>query len=481
MPSVGPQGSRGGLITAVVIFTIGFVTATIFAIYFGVALNKEQDLRKTDLTRSKKIYLDATSPRIVALESEAASNPNLREKTAMAAAIDETQQLSEAISGHNSAATTQPTISLVQANQALAQAAAKTGINNLPTDLSGAVTALANYAAGQAQQVQDLRQAQTKGAADAASKIAETSEVAQHAEQDLNKENDLRKQMLDQQEKDHADYNAKLAEYSRNIDNERQQYNDSLKKLEASVADKDKRIDSLKKQYETLENRLAGRRLSVIEPIVRRSQGTINSVASEDVVYIDLGQGEHILPGMTFEVYNRHDGVPKLGDGMSSEDMPAGEGAIEVEQVGAYSSQCRIIKTEVGQHINQGDLIANLVYDRNTRFDFVVYGKFDLGQTGQPKDADREKIEALIIKWGGKIQPKIDPDTDFVVMGAEPKVEQFSADDLQDPFNVSTKQKEEAELKSYDDVLNQAKELHIPIMNQNRFLYFCGYYENSQE
>jgi hypothetical protein len=477
MPSVGPQGSRGGLITAVVIFTIGFVTSTIFAIYFGVALNKEQDLRKTDLTRSKKIYLDATSPRIVALESEAASNPNLREKTAMAAAIDETQQLSEAISGP----TTQPTNSLVQANQALAQAAAKTGINNLPPDLSGAVIALANYAAGQAQQVQDLRQAQTKGASDAASKIAETSEVAQHAEQDLNKENDLRKQMLDQQEKDHADYNAKLAEYSRNIDGERQQYNDSLKKLEATVADKDKRIDSLKKQYETLENRLAGRRLSVIDPIVRRSQGTINSVASEDVVYIDLGQGEHILPGMTFEVYNRHDGVPKLGDGMSSEDMPAGEGSIEVEQVGAYSSQCRIIKTEVGQHINQGDLIANMVYDRNTRFDFVVYGKFDLGQTGQPKDADREKIEALIIKWGGKMQPKIDADTDFVVMGAEPKVEQFSADDLQDPFNVSTKQKEEAELKAYDDVLNQAKELHIPIMNQNRFLYFCGYYENSQE
>jgi len=36
-------------------------------------------------------------------------------------------------------------------------------------------------------------------------------------------------------------------------------------------------------------------------------------------------------------------------------------------------------------------------------------------------------------------------------------------------------------LKAYDDVLNQAKELHIPIMNQNRFLYFCGYYENALE
>jgi len=92
---------------------------------FGVALNKEQDLRKTDAVRSKKIYLDATSPRIVSLETEAASNPNLREKTAMAAAIDETQQLSEAIAGHSGAATTQPTIAVVQARQALAQATSK--------------------------------------------------------------------------------------------------------------------------------------------------------------------------------------------------------------------------------------------------------------------------------------------------------------------------------------------------------------------
>jgi hypothetical protein len=480
MPPVGPQGARGGLITAVVIFTIGFVTATIFAIYFGVALNKEQDLRKTDLTRSRKIYLDATSPRIVALETEASSNPNLREKTAMAAAIDETQQLSEVIGGHDAAATTQPTVSVVKAHEALTQAAAKTGIT-LPSDLAGAVEALATYAAGQAQQAQDLRKAQTEGAADAARKIAQTSEVAQHVQADLAKEDDQRKQALDQAEKNHADYISKLAEYSSNLDKERQQFNDSLKKLEATVSDKDKRIDNLKKSYETLENKLAGRRLSVEDPIVRRSPGTINSVASEDVVYIDLGSGEHVLPGMTFVVYNRHDGVPKLGDGMSPENMPAGEGSIEVESVGAYSSQCRIIKTEVGRHINQGDLIANLVYDRNTKFNFVVYGKFDLGQTDQPKDSDREKIEALVIKWGGRIQPKIDVDTDFVVMGAEPKVESFSPDELQDPFNVKQKQDEEAQLKAYTDVLNQAKEYHIPVMNQNRFLYFCGYYENAQQ
>jgi len=162
----------------------------------------------------------------------------------------------------------------------------------------------------------------------------------------------------------HLDYNTKLAQYGADIDAERQHFNDALKKLEATVADKDKRIENLKKNLETVENRLAGRRQGVEDTVVRRSEGTINSVASEDVVYIDLGSGEHVVPGMTFEVYNRHEGIPHLGDGMSSENMPSGEGAIEVESVGAYSSQCRVIKTEVGQHINQGDLIHNLVYDR---------------------------------------------------------------------------------------------------------------------
>ena len=41
MPAVGPQGSRGGLIAATVVFTILFVTATIFAIYFGVDDSKK--------------------------------------------------------------------------------------------------------------------------------------------------------------------------------------------------------------------------------------------------------------------------------------------------------------------------------------------------------------------------------------------------------------------------------------------------------
>src|SRR5438477_631735 len=43
MPPVTPQSSRAGLITAVVIFVVLFVAATIFAIYYAVDANKTHD------------------------------------------------------------------------------------------------------------------------------------------------------------------------------------------------------------------------------------------------------------------------------------------------------------------------------------------------------------------------------------------------------------------------------------------------------
>src|SRR5438552_13223431 len=43
MPPVTQQGSRTGLITAVVIFVVLFVTAAIFAIYYGVDANRNHE------------------------------------------------------------------------------------------------------------------------------------------------------------------------------------------------------------------------------------------------------------------------------------------------------------------------------------------------------------------------------------------------------------------------------------------------------
>jgi NAD-dependent DNA ligase len=87
----------------------------------------------------------------------------------------------------------------------------------------------------------------------------------------------------------------------------------------------------------------------------------------------------------------------------------------------------------------------------------------------------------LITEWGGQVQNNIDVDTDFVVMGAEPKIEQFTADELNDPLNKQIQDDQKAAYDAYQDQLEKAEKLGIPIMNQNRFLYFCGYYNSAQQ
>jgi len=256
--------------------------------------------------------------------------------------------------------------------------------------------------------------------------------------------------------------------------------NSELLKLQQSMDAKGKELDQETRLASKLTDILAKKRVSPIDPMLRQPDGTIASVASDEIVYINLGQGDHIVPGMTFEVYSRREGIPKQEDLISAENMPVGEASIEVEQVLASVSQCRVTKMEIGQHIAEGDWIANLVYDRNTKYNLVVYGDFDLGQTGKAKKGDQQKIGALVTEWGGHVQKDIDVDTDFVVMGAEPKIDHFSDEDLNDPLNRQMQQNEKAAYDAYQAVLEKAEKLGIPIMNQNRFLYFCGYYDNAQ-
>lgn len=479
MPPVAPQGSRGGLVTAVVIFTILFVVSAIFAIYYGVDDSKNVSTIAALKTQSKQFYLDTTSNRVQQLLSEARSG-NLHEPTALAASINDADELADQIVGSQQASTTQPTSAITDARQALDNAQAKVQGVTLPPDLVGAVDTLSDYAASEQQQLADSRKAQDVAAASASQQIADAQKEVEKAQQDVASANKQKQTLLDQIQHLNTDYNNRLTNYGQGMDKERAHFNDELHRRDIELAEASRRLDDAKAQINTLENKLASHRVSVEDATVRQADGVIVSVASENIVYINLGMGDHIEPGMTFEVYNQNTGIPPLGDGMSPDDMPVGEASIEVQRVDAASSQCRVIRLSTAEHIHEGDYIANLVYDRNTKYNFFVYGKFDLGQTGHPTDTDREKIEGLIVQWGGKIQHKIDVDTDFVVMGAEPAVQEFSADELQDPFNVRLKEDEEKQVQDYQNVLNQAKELHIPVMNQNRFLYFCGYYQMSQ-
>jgi hypothetical protein len=487
MPAVGPQGSRTGPLIAAVIFLIGFVTSLIFAFVFGVALNKETERYKQLDDRSKLYYGQTTGARFDELKKDINNDPALDDKTMLGAAIKDSSDLAQFVAGSQSS-TTRPTEAIGVVRNKLNDISGKLPSLSLPADVSvlDALDAIGEYAAAQ-QQLADQRKAVADDAAKKSeSAIANAQITTDKAKQDSADAAAAVQKALDDNQKVHTDYQARLSQYAQTMDQERRSFNDELKKREISEGDLNKKISLKDQELEAARAKLQGKRISPEENIVRQADGQILSLSPDDnICYINLGAGDHILPGMTFAVYSRHEGIPPLGDGLSQENMPAGLGTIEVQQVDADTSQCRILPTSTGlNRISVGDLIANLVYDRNVKYNFRVYGNFNLSQSPHPTEAqgqrDREKIEALVRMWGGRLQSKVDIDTDFVVMGTEPEVQSFTADELTDPYNVRLKADQEAELKRYNDIITTARELHIPIMNQNRFLYFCGYYDQAQ-
>jgi hypothetical protein len=251
----------------------------------------------------------------------------------------------------------------------------------------------------------------------------------------------------------------------------------ALQESETKIADLQRAVDQKQKEIQNLQSKLSGMRVNAADPAVRQADGEIVRVPSLDVVYINLGQGDQISPGMTFQVFDKVEGVPPPGDPDSDENLPRGKASIEVVRVGPTSSEARVVRRTPGQTITEGDPIVNLIYDRNTRYNFMVFGNFDIDRNGQPTSAETEVVKRLVTQWGGRLTDTVNVDTDFVVLGAEPVLPEFTKEELEDPLNLAKFEQERAASEAYDRVRSIAQEYNVPILNQNRFLYFVGFYE----
>src|SRR5206468_11181637 len=128
--------------------------------------------------------------------------------------------------------------------------------------------------------------------------------------------------------------------------------------------------------------------------------------------------------------------------------------SIEVISLERGSALCRIIKADA--KIQQGDVIANLVYDPNIKFRFGVFGQFDLDYNGVATLTDTNTVKRLIEQWGGKVAnvntvEDVTPDLDFLVVGIRPAVPALPENPL--PTDIDYQTKKKAEQKLYDDAL----------------------------
>ena len=69
-------------------------------------------------------------------------------------------------------------------------------------------------------------------------------------------------------------------------------------------------------------------------------------------------------------------------------------------------------------------------------------------------------------------------DTDFVVMGNEPEVPALAETTTR--LDHVQKRERPAGLEAYERPRRQGQGSDVPIMNQNRFLYYVGYYDQAQ-
>ena len=183
-------------------------------------------------------------------------------------------------------------------------------------------------------------------------------------------------------------------------------------------------------------------------------------------------------------LWDRRTGVPALSTAAGQENgdkQVQGKASVEIIRVDPNSSEARVVSRTAGKPpIAEGDYISNIVYDPNATYQFFVYGKFDLDHNGVATAGEADIAKRLIEQWGGKLAADINVNTDFVVIGAEPVVPNLSKEEESDPLLVQRRTQAQADLTQYQDVINKARDLHIPILNQNRFLYFIGYYDQAK-
>ena len=487
MPPVS-QSNRGALVTWSVVTGILFVVAAVLAIYFYVDSSKVTN-RNNDLTKK---YNDIIAPGelvgqqvndLKALRSaENSGLPGVTGNTPLFNVLAEQRNQFAALVGGPTAKDA-PGTAAPAASTALAKAAtvAKEAGITIPTadNLAGAVNNLSDGLASALQKNKDL-QAQVNTAKQ---QLAEQVKQFDSARAEMNKTVET---IREAETKARTDVEAYTLAKNTDVEQIEKTHLAQLTGLQQQMAqaqvqigESQRQIEGLKADNDRLKEKLGEGRISTEDVVLRQADGHILRIPSKDIVYIDLGSTHSITPGLTFEVYDKFEGIPKLR-GADEEALPKGKASIEVTRVGTSSSEARIVRQTLGTQLTEGDLIANIVYDPNTKYTFMVYGDFDIDQNNQATPQEAETVKRLVTQWGGKLTDQVNVDTDFIVMGREPVLPSFSREELQDPFNAKKLADAQTALDQYLNVKKQGVDLRIPVLNQNRFLYLIGYFAQAK-
>jgi hypothetical protein len=299
------------------------------------------------------------------------------------------------------------------------------------------------------------------------------------SQQALNSEKDAHAKASAEAARERADkealLTAKEADLTKTRDEAEKTRRDLILQIEGlknDIVAKEGTIASLRGQLQGMRKTGTNLATEAAGTVIRGRPGT-------EECYISLGRKDRVMPGMTFSIHDPRIGVKLQADtdpNAKPDPEAGGKGGLEVTEVGENESLCRVTFMKKGQHLEQGDLIANPVYqrDRNKKQRFVVYGEFDLDGDGVATASERDRLVRMIGSWGGIVEDNLSPETDYLVLGSRPSAASHVQQSSETPGGIAD---ERAKMqKQYDDLFSEAKRSSVPILNGNRFMAMIGYY-----
>lgn len=316
---------------------------------------------------------------------------------------------------------------------------------------------------------------------------AETS--LQSTQEQLAETSDKLKKAQDLFDQTMADTSTKLQETQARLDKYQK---DNTQVIETLKTDRTRAEDLLRKQTERNREEMAEQAKDLgkmqarlndalttlkqvrgqpdVLAVARTADGkVIRALPNDPFVYINLGAKDHLTLGMTFTVYGGREAIPATGEGKAT---------VEITTIYDDIAAARIISRHGDVPVMQGDLVANVIYSKDRKNRVVVLGRFDLDNTGTATAEGADRVKAMIQEWGGEVVGTIDTTTDFVVIGQGPG-QPIPPSATASPIDKQRYQERVQENEAFQNVVNEAKSLMVPILNQTQFLHFVGYNLNA--
>ncbi len=251
------------------------------------------------------------------------------------------------------------------------------------------------------------------------------------------------------------------------------------------MAAKEKELAQAKKELELAQKKIREAHQPMSSDVAMPN-GIIAEVLPNGDAYIKLGAAERVRLGMNFEVFQANSVIH-----MQAGNTVIGKATLEVYRVERHDCIARVVRGPANLRLLAGDPIINLAYSPHGDVNFVVYGAFDINNTKNPNviAEDETRIKALIASSGGQIieidpnnaQVMLSPDVDYLVLGKQPNPPlELAGDDATDVGKMEAYKKAQKDYALYTSLMGQARQMQIPVLNQNRFLELMGFYHRSK-